>query len=184
MGPYQLLVLLSLFRLWYLHRPQSTGHQKKVGLGILREMILLVFWVKLADWLKSWWGILIPKPVWPHCPYCKVMGFWSPKMGCPLVTRKSVCRGSKLILSLMGRPLRQSVPDQLEGNKMLMLSKAAFPRVLKYNWLEVALNNSYRKKIKKIPHYSGGRNVYHDHERKTPQFVPICVRTAEDRIWL
>ena len=43
MGPYQLLVLLSLFRLWYLHRPQSTGHQKKVGLGILKEMILLVF---------------------------------------------------------------------------------------------------------------------------------------------
>ena len=137
----------SVFNSFLLRSPtffQNSNPHKLQNIS-KKKMILLVFWVKFWDWLKSWWGILIPKPVWPHCPYCKVMGFWSPKMGCPLVTRKSVCRGSKLILSLMGRPLRQSVPDQLEGNKMLMLSKAAFPRVLKYNWLEVALNNSWKK---------------------------------------
>ena len=87
-------------------------------------LYLLVYSVKLPK-LRSVCGIRIPNPAWPHCPNCKLIGLDDPKIGWSEVTRKSGW-GLVLILSLMGRSLRQSVPDHEAGNKTLMLSNLAF----------------------------------------------------------
>ena len=106
---------------------------------------LLVNSVKLPE-LKRAWGIRIPNPDWPHCPYCKLIGRLAPNTGWSEVTRKSGW-GLVLILSLMGRSLRQSVPDHEAGSKMLMVSNLAFLFVVRYTLAEVAVRSFWKYKV-------------------------------------